>query len=317
MSFSLLLPRPTIFEIPTYWEHSSHHRTPISRATSHPDISKAWLSSQRESNLEEPKIELSTDDTGDKRIIRARCPGFSKENISVESEDRLLTISGFVERNGRHWRVTRSVLLPEGVGQKDITAKFIKGVLEISFPKTNRNMRIPIRHENDHWMIAYPPVVRKRPPRRVQKKKSKLTQQQLLAKREKEASNTAPGYLVRWVKNLPFLFREKVFKQPNLERIWQEQIKYFPGYTLDLMEGISLLFEKSVPTMMTQEPQKSIETQGVTQHITHPSVPYPSVTHPFDEMKLPIYLNKEVIKHQHMKDQQERAILTPTGFNAK
>jgi len=69
--------------------------------------------------------------------------------------------------------------------------------------------------------------------------------------------------------------------------------------------------------MMTQEPQKSIETQGVTQHITHPSVPHPSVTHPFDEMKLPIYLNKEVIKHQHMKDQQERAILTPTGFNAK
>jgi len=179
-------------------------------------------------------------------------------------------------------------------------------------------MMIPIRHENDHWMIAYPPVVRKRPPRRVQKK-SKLTHQQWLAKKEKEASNTAPGYLVKWVKNLPFLFGERVFKEPNLEKIWQEQTRHFPGYTLDLMEGISLLFEEKIPmvTLELHKPKPTIDTQGVTQHITHPSIARPSAVHHFDEMKLPIYLNKEANKYQHTKDQQERVILTPTGYNAK
>jgi HSP20 family protein len=84
---------------------------------------------------------------GDHYVLRADVPGVSEDEVKVELEDSVLTISG--ERKSDHGqrkngyyrierasgRFARSLTLPEGVDADSITARFENGVLEVSIPK--------------------------------------------------------------------------------------------------------------------------------------------------------------------------------------
>jgi HSP20 family protein len=80
-------------------------------------------------------------------VLRADLPGVSEDDISIELDHDVLTISGerkaeTREEKGGYARVERvsgsfrrSVRLPEGVDAEAITAGFDNGVLEVSVPK--------------------------------------------------------------------------------------------------------------------------------------------------------------------------------------
>lgn len=80
-------------------------------------------------------------------VLRADLPGLSEQDVSVELEDNVLTLSG--ERRAEHeenqqgyYRIeratgafSRSLTLPEGVEAEGIEARFDNGVLEVRIPK--------------------------------------------------------------------------------------------------------------------------------------------------------------------------------------
>ena len=84
---------------------------------------------------------------GDHYVLRADLPGVGEDDVKVELEDNVLTVSG--ERKSEHeqrkngyyrierasGRFARSLTLPEGVDADSIKARFENGVLEVSIPK--------------------------------------------------------------------------------------------------------------------------------------------------------------------------------------
>ncbi|HWI22558.1 MAG TPA: Hsp20/alpha crystallin family protein [Baekduia sp.] len=92
-----------------------------------------------------PAMDLAEQD--DHYVLTADLPGLSEPDISIEVEDRTLTISG--ERKseressgGNYHRLeratgsfSRSLVLPDGVDPEQIEAHFDKGVLRIEIPK--------------------------------------------------------------------------------------------------------------------------------------------------------------------------------------
>src|SRR5213592_4258260 len=86
-------------------------------------------------------------ETDDHFVLRADLPGLSEDDVNIEVEDNVLTVSG--ERKTEHestkegyHRVerafgafSRSLTLPEGVDADAVSASFDRDVLEISIPK--------------------------------------------------------------------------------------------------------------------------------------------------------------------------------------
>ena len=80
-------------------------------------------------------------------VLRADLPGMTEEDVKIELEDSVLTISG--ERKAEHqdreegfYRLerafgafSRSLTLPKGVDAESVTATFEHGVLEVRVPK--------------------------------------------------------------------------------------------------------------------------------------------------------------------------------------
>jgi HSP20 family protein len=80
-------------------------------------------------------------------VLKADLPGLAEQDVSIEVQDGLLTISG--ERRAEHeshergwYRIersfgsfNRSLTLPEGVDPDAIAASFDRGVLEVRIPK--------------------------------------------------------------------------------------------------------------------------------------------------------------------------------------
>jgi HSP20 family protein len=80
-------------------------------------------------------------------VLRADLPGLGEEDVAIELEDNVLTVSG--ERRAEHtekqegfYRVerafgsfSRSLTLPRGVDAEAVTAAFDRGVLEVRIPK--------------------------------------------------------------------------------------------------------------------------------------------------------------------------------------
>jgi HSP20 family protein len=92
-----------------------------------------------------PAMDLTEE--GDRYVLRADLPGVEAKDVSVEVEDRVLTVSGerhtesekrsdgyrrFERASGRF---SRSLTLPEGVDAAAVAANFENGVLEIRIPK--------------------------------------------------------------------------------------------------------------------------------------------------------------------------------------
>ena len=81
-----------------------------------------------------------------KYLLKADLPGINKKDIHVELKDGYLTLKGerkseHEDKNDNYHRVERtygifqrSFLVPEGLTEKDIKAKYHDGVLELSIP---------------------------------------------------------------------------------------------------------------------------------------------------------------------------------------
>jgi len=86
-------------------------------------------------------------------IVQADLPGLAVDDVTVEVEDGMLTISGErreeceVDDDGyrrterRYGRFTRSIALPEGARTEEVQAAFRNGVLEISIPLAEQSQQ--------------------------------------------------------------------------------------------------------------------------------------------------------------------------------
>lgn len=86
-------------------------------------------------------------EAADAFLVHADLPGLAQDDVTIEVDDRVLSISGEraatvssddaralrVERAGGQFR--RQLTLPEGVDAEAITASFEHGVLTVSVPK--------------------------------------------------------------------------------------------------------------------------------------------------------------------------------------
>jgi HSP20 family protein len=94
-------------------------------------------------------------------VIRADLPGLNKDNITIETDDDVLIISGertdetrderddFYRSERTYGRFFRAIQLPEGVDAEKIDASFRDGVLEVTVPTpkvtTPKNRQVKIK----------------------------------------------------------------------------------------------------------------------------------------------------------------------------
>ena len=116
-------------------------------------------SSAFDRDLLSPRVDVLR--RGDNVVIRADLPGLSKDDITVDVRDNVLTIRGErreenrEEGEGYYWqersagRFSRSIPLPDGADTEQANARFENGVLEVAVPapeqQPDRGRRIDIR----------------------------------------------------------------------------------------------------------------------------------------------------------------------------
>lgn len=95
------------------------------------------------------KMKSDIRQTDNEYVIEAELPGFEKNNIKLELKNNYLTISadkeeakeenteGYLRRERRTGQVCRSFYV-EGIDQKDISAKYENGILEVTLPKKQK-----------------------------------------------------------------------------------------------------------------------------------------------------------------------------------
>ena len=88
-------------------------------------------------------------DTKDAVILKAELPGLTADDVDVEIDDNVLTVSGertFADKveDGHYYRLersygkfSRSLTLPQGIKADEVSANFANGVLEIRVPKAD------------------------------------------------------------------------------------------------------------------------------------------------------------------------------------
>jgi HSP20 family protein len=108
---------------------------PSGQNTGHNGTARRWI----------PAMDLVETDAD--FVLRADLPGLAENDVSIEVEDSVLTISGqrkteHEERKEGYYRVerasgtfSRSLTLPEGVDPERVEASFDRGVLEVRIPK--------------------------------------------------------------------------------------------------------------------------------------------------------------------------------------
>jgi HSP20 family protein len=89
-------------------------------------------------------------ETEDQFVLRADLPGMGEDDVNVELEDNVLTVSGerkaehedkregFYRMERAHGTFSRSLTLPKGIDPEAVTAAFDRGVLEVRVPKPER-----------------------------------------------------------------------------------------------------------------------------------------------------------------------------------
>jgi len=116
----------------------------LSPALSNPSLQRRGSTNALQRGGWIPQIE--TFRRGDRLVLRADLPGLRKEDVDVEIEDGILTISGeranedVEDREGyyhserSYGQFQRSLALPEGVTGENCDATFKDGVLEVTIP---------------------------------------------------------------------------------------------------------------------------------------------------------------------------------------
>ena len=98
-------------------------------------------------------------DEGDKYVLEADLPGVKREDVNVDVNDGVLTISaewnteekderrhGYVINERRSGRASRSFTL-ENVRENEISAEYKDGVLRLTMPKINETEKVARRIE--------------------------------------------------------------------------------------------------------------------------------------------------------------------------
>ncbi len=92
----------------------------------------------------------------DNLILRADVPGIKPEEVKIEVQDDILTVSGeheeskeekdksFLRRERRFGSFRRSMALPAGVDAKKIKAKTHDGVVEVTIPLPKETKKEPV-----------------------------------------------------------------------------------------------------------------------------------------------------------------------------
>jgi HSP20 family protein len=104
--------------------------------------------------------EIEVEETGGKLLVRADLPGLTKENVTVDVMNGILTITGerrhaeerksegYFRSERSYGNFSRSIALPEGAKPETAKAAFKNGVLEVAFdmpePPKPAAHRIPI-----------------------------------------------------------------------------------------------------------------------------------------------------------------------------
>ena len=119
------------------------------------DPFKEFRALQKAFFSDEAQTGIKTDirDTGDSYVIDAELPGYNRDEINVEVNDDILTISaekhsenneedknsGYIRRERFNGSVTRSFNISE-VDASSITAKHENGVLTLTLPKKKEEL---------------------------------------------------------------------------------------------------------------------------------------------------------------------------------
>jgi HSP20 family protein len=108
---------------------------------------------------------------GQEFVLRADLPGLGEDDVKVEVDDDMLTVSG--QRRSEHgdrkegcYRVeraygsfSRSLTLPDGIDPESIEARFENGVLEVRIPKPSghERRRVAIKVGNGGHTVSNSP----------------------------------------------------------------------------------------------------------------------------------------------------------------
>lgn len=93
-----------------------------------------------------PATDVREEDNG--YVIEMEVPGFTAENIEVEADDNVLTITGtreseseekkedngYIRRERRYGRFTRRFTLPAATNEEEVAAQVKDGVLTVKIP---------------------------------------------------------------------------------------------------------------------------------------------------------------------------------------
>jgi HSP20 family protein len=122
-------------ELAALQNEMSRWTSPLTGTTPGNGSSSTWL----------PAVDVW--ETDDELVLSFDLPGIREDEIAVELDDNILTVSGKRERtsehsNDRFYRFerrfgafSRSVTLPQGVQEDAIRANYANGVLEVRVPK--------------------------------------------------------------------------------------------------------------------------------------------------------------------------------------
>ncbi len=100
-----------------------------------------------------PKLALDVYETENNLVLRAALPGANKEDIKIELEEQILTVTATVNepampegaksllRESSYGTVTRSLKIPHQLDAENSRGTFVDGVLEVTFPKSAESQR--------------------------------------------------------------------------------------------------------------------------------------------------------------------------------
>ena len=89
-------------------------------------------------------------------VIHAELPGIKPEDVKIEAQDDILTVSGkheqdaeqkhkhYVRRERRYGSFSRSIALPPGVDANQIDAKIKHGIVEVTIPLPKHTNKKPV-----------------------------------------------------------------------------------------------------------------------------------------------------------------------------
>lgn len=107
--------------------------------------------------VDEGSLALDVSEDGEHVIVRASLPGFKREDVQVELDEGVLTISArreeaheehgekFYRKERREGSVSRRIAMPTAVDDERAAAELADGVLTLKLPKIEKARRRQIR----------------------------------------------------------------------------------------------------------------------------------------------------------------------------